>query len=338
MKSLSFILLSVMFVFACSSSQNTVRQGDEKPEWIDNPYKLFPKSMYLVGVGTGDTREAAENNAFGSIAKIFRSKIQVQQSVYEQFLETDTQFSSTSQLKRRTTVGADEELKNIRTEQTYFSPNEGLYYALAVLDRSETEAMYEEELQENDRKIGELYGLYKKSNNKIHQYTYLAKALALDGQNQAIEQKLDIIAVQKFQREPSVSSRTLQEEMRSLRERITVQLQPEEGTPDEVQDYMREMIGKLGFKMVNGNADFIFTYSLTLKPANLQRNDATGFNWKLTVVVKDNTKGYTLKAFNVEKRTLGISEEQAQAKVLRSVHKECTENLYKQFVAYLTSL
>ncbi len=338
MKSISFILLSVMFVFACSPSAKAVKQSDEKPEWIDNPYKHFPKSMYLVGVGTGDTREAAENNAFGSIAKIFRSKIQVQQSVYEQFLETDEEFTSTSQLKRRTNVGASEELKNIRTEQTYFSPSEGLYYALAVLDRSETEAMYEEELQDNEQKIGELYNLYKKSNNKIHQYTYLAKALALDEQNQAIEQKLDIIAVQKFQREPAVSSRTLHEAMRSLLDRITVQLRAEEGTAAELQDYMREMIGKLGFKMVNANADFIFNYSLSLKPANLQREDVTGFNWKLTVVVKDNIKGYTLKAFNVEKRTLGISVEQARAKVLRSVRKECTDNLYKQFVAYLTSL
>ncbi|HID39229.1 MAG TPA: hypothetical protein EYP36_06915 [Calditrichaeota bacterium] len=338
MKSVSFILLSVMFALACSPSQKTMRQEGEKPEWIDNPYKLFPKSMYLVGVGTGDTREAAENNAFGSIAKIFRSKIQVQQSVYEQFLETNEQFSSTSQLKRRTTVGADEELKNIRTEHTYFSPNEGLYYALAVLDRSETEAMYENELQDNDQKIGEFYELYKKSNNKIHMYTYLAKALALDEQNRAIEQKLDIIAVQKFQREPAVSSRTLHEAMRSLLDRITVRLQAEEGTPEELQDYMREMIGKLGFKMVDGSADFTFNYSLSLKEANLQRDDATGFNWKLTVVIKDNIKGYTLKAFNVEKRTLGISEEQARAKVLRSVRKECTENLYKQFVAYLTSV
>ncbi len=337
MKFVLLLLLGVMFTYACTPAPKVVHQNDEEPEWIENPYKLFPKSMYLVGVGSGDTREAAENNAYGSIAKVFRSKIRVRQSVYEQFLETEKDFSSSSQLKRRTTVGADEELKNIRTERTHFSSKDGLYYALAVLDRAETEAIYEEELQDNDQRIAEYFARYKKSQDKIHQYANLAKALALDEKNKAIEEKLAIIAVHKFERKPAVSSETLHSEMQNLLDRISVQITSQNNAPPEIGDYLREMVGMLGFKVVTGQADFIFTYSLTMNPANLQRDDVQGFNWKLTVGIRDNLKGNTLKTFNVEKRTLGISEEQARAKVMRAIRKECTENLYRQFVEYLTS-
>ena len=164
-RSLLFLVLTSQLIF-CSHSNIKVRQAgsnDETPIWIDNPYKSYPRDLYFSGVSTGDTRESAENNAMGSIAKIFKSNIKVDQTVVENFYETETTFESQSSLNRRTSVGSDLELKNIKIVDTWFSSGEGLYYARAILDREETAAVYRREIEENDVKISENYENYKNS-------------------------------------------------------------------------------------------------------------------------------------------------------------------------------
>lgn len=338
-----FIILFSLFVslsllIQCSHASKTKQKTqDSQPEWINNPTKEYPESMYLSGVGTGDTREAAENNAMGSIARIFKSKIRVDQSVYEHFLETDQNLSSTSQIRRRTNVGAQQELKNIKIKEAYFSPNDGLNYALAVLARTETGKLYRNEFEDNDFKIAEFYGDYQKSKQKLHRYTSISKAKALTGRNNIIKEKYAIIMAGNRDLIASVQENEIDSEMRKLLDQISVNIESENGSAD-VMDYMEELIGKIGFKIVGATGDFSFNYSLTYKPAELNRNDTQGFNWKLTVSITDNINNHALKTFNIEKRTLGISEEQAKAKMMRSIRKEINESLYNQFIGYVSSI
>jgi hypothetical protein len=100
---------------------------------------------------------------------------------------------------------------------------------------------------------------------------------------------------------------------------------------------MKEFVGKIGFQMKPGQEDFIFKYSLNLTPANLNRQDATGFSWKLTVEIYDNVHATSMNAFNIDKRTLGISEEQAKAKIMNAVKEEITGNLYTSFIKYIST-
>lgn len=332
------ILIVIIVMLSCTQAKKTASLSDEEsPQWVNNPYANYPESMYMVGVGTGDTREAAENNAIGSIARVFRSKVRVQQSSFENFLENNAGLQSTSQLRRNTTVGAEEELKNIRIKQTYLS-DEGLHYALAVMDRAETAQLYQSEISGNNQDIGDYYLSYKDSKNKLHQYTYLAKCKALSEINEVLQQKLDIISVKRQQMMAPVSNTEINSELQKVLDRITVMLQPDGENAPEVTDYMKELIGKIGFKMVQEAADFTFFYSLTLKPAEMDRNDVTGFNWKLTTSIYDNINNYALKSFNVEKRTLAISDSQAKAKIMRDVRNELTDTLYGQFISYVSSL
>ena len=72
--------------------------------------------------------------------------------------------------------------------------------------------------------------------------------------------------------------------MTELLNTITVALYPSKDTPSEVGDYLKEVVGKIGFKVVNTQGDFSLNYSLDIEPTNIDRENLVAFNWKLTIV------------------------------------------------------
>ena len=59
----------VICAFAAASLiAGCAMRGGNRPEWVDNPKLAYPENLYLVAVGEGDTRQAAENSAAKSSA------------------------------------------------------------------------------------------------------------------------------------------------------------------------------------------------------------------------------------------------------------------------------
>jgi hypothetical protein len=313
--------------------------GSEEPEWVNNPHDLYPESQYIVGVGSGDTKEVAENNAIGSISKVFQSKVKVDQTVIENYLEQEKNgnisTSGSSRLINNTNVGSKQDLKNINIDKSYFSPNEGLYYVLAYLNRKETAAIYRKEIANNDLKIEEYHGLSLKNKNKLTKYAYLLKAKTISDINNILNEQYGIIRGDGSRVAPLITESQLNKELRELTQKITVNLQTTQDTPAEVGDYVKEAIGKFGFKIVNSNSDFTFKFSLDMKKTDIGRANTVGYNWKFTLTVQDNINNYSLDTYNMKNRTIAISGEEAKAKIMHKVKKGLTTKFYKQFLNYM---
>jgi hypothetical protein len=335
---LFFVFFSCGVQAKKNANEKNFSSGDE-PAWINNPHDLYPEDLYIVGVGTGDTKEIAENNALGSISKVFQSKIKVDQTVIENYLEQEKNgnisTSGSSQLINNTNVGSKQNLKNIKIDKTYFSAKEGLYYVLAYLDRKETAAIYRKEISENDLKIDEYHGQYLKSDNKLTKYAYLLKAKTVSDINAILNEQYGIIRGDGSKVAPLITETQLNKELRELTQKITVNLEASKDTPPEVADYVKETVGKFGFKIVSGASDFTFKFSLDLKKTDIGRANTVGFNWKFTLTVQDNINNYSLDTYNMKNRTIAISEEEAKAKIMHKVKKGLTTKFYKQFLNYM---
>ncbi|MBN2423635.1 MAG: LPP20 family lipoprotein [Calditrichaceae bacterium] len=335
----AYVLISLisLVLIQCSSAEKTrnIAADDKNPSWIDTPHDMYPQEQYFTGVGTGDSRDAAENNAIGSIAKIFQSQVRVSQSLQEAFLETENSFKSESQMNRNTRIGSNLELKNVKVQQSHFSSKDGLYYVLATLDRLETAGLYKDDISKNNASISETYLDAQNAPDKNKKYVLLSRAKAKYDQNQGLKEIYKILMPTKAEIPEAVTGDEINKELNEATEQISAGLQPDANCPPAVSDYIKELIGKIGFPMKEGRTDFIFKYNLTLNPAEMNRSDMTGFNWKLTVEIIDNISGSSMNAFNVDKRTLGISEEQAKLKIMKSVQEEITGSLYKKFIEYM---
>ena len=343
---LFIVILQLLCLVSCAYAppvaKKSVSTSSDFPEWINNPNSLYPDSRYIVGVGSGDTRQAAEKDAVGNIAKVFQSAITVDQTVIENYLEVEennqSSASFSSQMLNRTSVASQQELKNIKIDKVHFSSNDGLYYVLAYLNRAETALLYEQDIKNNDGKIVEYFNNYKGSANKLNKYGNLAKCKTITAINDVLRNQYQVLTKGQAEVPVSVPISEIDQKMAELLNTITVALYPGKDTPAEVGDYLREIVGKIGFKMVNSQGDFSMNYSLDIEPTDINRDNLVAYNWKLTIEVRDNVNNQSLKSFNHNKRSTAVSEGEAKSRIMRTVREQLDNQFYKEFIKYLNSL
>lgn len=329
---------SLFLITNCTFAQKTVPlEKGATPDWVNNPYSAYPEQQYIVGVGSGDTRKAAEYDAAGNISRVFKTKIKVDETLVENYLENQDGLTASSEMLKKTSVNSEQELKNIIIERAWFSEKDGVYYVLAYLDRAETARLYRQDINNNNQKIQQHFDDFESAKNKLHKYGFLKKSLLLTDINDILNQQYQILTFGK-QVPAAVSRNELEKSLTLLKDKITVQLVPDAGTPPQVGDYLKEMIGKFGFKMVNGAADFTFQYGLEVKDTNIRRANTTGLSWKLTLRVRDNVNNSMLKAFNLKKRTVAVSKEEARSRMMLKVQKALNKQFFKQFNSYVLGM
>ncbi len=336
--------LAMLLLFSCTVTQNSVAQqsGKVKPDWVEHPDKKYPGNRYIVGVGSGDTRQAADDNAFGNISKVFQAEVSVDETYIQKYLEIEKQgkheLSVSSQMLEKSGVKSNQNLKNIKVKEAFFAENEGLYYVLAVMDRLETADLYEQDIEYNNEKINEFLTASRQSSDKLTRFARLYKVKTIFEVNKALNQQYRLISLNQEEIAGPITELELDQEWGNLIRSINVSLHPAEGTAQEMTDYMLEVIGSIGFQVVKENSDFGFNYSLELSETQLNRPNTFGYNWKLTVRTDDNLHQRALRAFNLEQRTVSISENQARALLMVNVKKALNTQFKKDFMAYLESL
>lgn len=131
--------------------------GQDKPEWVDGRASSYPSSQYLTGVGQGENRSTAENQAYAAVARIFKAEVAAQAKDWEAYLVTE--HDEVSSAERRLTidhvtkVSTDKVLENVNIADAWHDAGTGVHYALAVVNRSQAEASVTDKVVRFDREI-----------------------------------------------------------------------------------------------------------------------------------------------------------------------------------------
>jgi len=337
----SFGIIVFLILISCGNTMvQKSETKDKKPNWIDDPGRAFPVSEYMTGVGSADTRRDAENDALAALAKIFSVEIKVNQKVLENYLEQEvdgkTKSAFSSLLLGKTSANTLQELKNIRIAHTHFSQSEGVYYALAVMDRVETAAIYQTEIEDNRESIKSYYQEFKSSTKKLNKFKYINKTLTLTQINKGLNSQLRIICGRDLGTEP-ISESTLSSDKLELLEQISFSVVAL-GNYSEIMTYISESVANTGFRQVDQAGDFSFNYQFMPTKGNIKRDDIVTLQWHLEILVRDNQNQTSLKTFTRNKRSAGISEQAAKAKMMHAVKKTIIGDFYAEFIRYLDDL
>ena len=131
--------------------------GKDKPEWVDGRASDYPPSQYLTGVGQGDNRNMAENQAYAAVARIFKVEVAAQAKDWEAYLVTE--HDEVASAERRLTidhvtkVSTDKVLENVSIGDAWYDVGKKVHYALAVVNRSQAEASVTDKVVSLDREI-----------------------------------------------------------------------------------------------------------------------------------------------------------------------------------------
>ena len=152
MKPLTFLRVAALAVVALGLVSGAAAQ---KPDWLQGSSKQYPQQLYLVGVGSGKTLEAAENQARASIARIFKIDINATIGVQSNEVMKQNKDGVTAESQEKTVtsveVGVRKTMEGIEIAEVH--EDAGITYALAVLKRSSAEAILEDQIHRLDEDI-----------------------------------------------------------------------------------------------------------------------------------------------------------------------------------------
>ena len=109
--------------------------GSGVPEWFLNPSKAgnYPANNYIIGVGTGNTLDAAKNNAAADIQKQITVSISSKQTSQISSEQTGQTEKYKERITRKSRAMVKGSLKKVSFVKTAAAA--GKFYAAAVLDK-----------------------------------------------------------------------------------------------------------------------------------------------------------------------------------------------------------
>ncbi len=335
----SLLLLTVFLIASCGGSKST---GSPKgrPAWMDNPAAAYPERNFLSARGAGDSREAAENNASGNLAKIFKSEITVDQITRERY-SAFTKMSGSMQEELQTDMDqivkvlAGETLFNVKFSNSY-TDDMGRVHVLAYLDRRETAGIYEEKINANYDRIAFLNEQLETISDPVSRYAVLNAAYTVSQINKAMLDQLNFINATSYSMlitgkedlSYSVLGKKLTDAAKSLTFSVSFA-----GDDGRVASMTSETISKMGFPIVQNNAVVKINGEIRYEDVDLKRENMefVGWNLDLNVIGPD---GSTFVHIDAKGREGGVSKEAAKRIALREIGKNVGKKLEKELTAY----
>ncbi len=136
------------------------------PDWVNSESSRYPREKYLTGVGYGNERKTAEDEAYAAISKIFQASIRSKTREWEEYLQssgsgeeskTKDRVSRKIFMDQLTQVSTDKVLENVSIAEVWVEPKSRRTYALAVMDRVHSAAVIRGRIEELDRQAHTLF-------------------------------------------------------------------------------------------------------------------------------------------------------------------------------------
>lgn len=309
------ILSLALLLAGCATAPN------ERPAWLLKPQELYPQAQYLVAIGEGDTRRAAENNASAGLARIFESAIQANESLSETATETKKSLSRISELKTQVQIGSSQNLLNIQFGET-FTDHNGRVHIAALIPRPETSAIYRRRIAENSSDVQLLTDLSNQAPGPVGAYAFRRAAVRKALENDRMLAQLDIInpgAQNRFSL--GYDPQTLYAETAAAAQKITFSVE----LSGDAGNALREALTGMGFSEGNP-AVLTFSGNVDIQPTDLHRDTLVFVRCRYQIEARDRKQNLILSVSD-SRREGHINFEQATLRAQRSLRTSITSEI-----------
>ncbi|MDC4202848.1 MAG: LPP20 family lipoprotein [Candidatus Manganitrophus sp.] len=303
----------------------------EKPDWVDGPSENYPEASFLIGVGSGDTRQRAEESAYAALARIFRAEIRSATHEREDFRQTEKgkriEIDRTIDLRNQTEVSTQKVLEQVRIAERWTDSVSKVHYALAVLDRAKSASALRQKSLDAEVEAREWETRAKKSADPLEQARALHKALLAARQTELYESDLRIIQPTGRGDGLKVSAAAIDDQLKALLNRsfkVNVQIDGPQATA--VRDAILAGLHDKGFTS-GGEGDLLIKGNVGLEEADLKDPKWHYIRWSadLTLTQKEGQKEFgRIQRSGKEGH---LTPKEAERKALSALQKELSETV-----------
>lgn len=249
---LFFLFLAIIFLFPelCYASA-------KRPAWVKNPDAIYPEQKYLVGIGHGNSFDAAKNSALAGISGFFEIQVisSVRTSEKEESLNVNDQhnFLHQSSIDREVQIQSEGKLQFAEIRETWEDSKSGTWYCLAVLEKASILDLFEQNITNAESQISLLL---QKQTRVIDRIKNLQHALSVAEENEIYYLYYNAIASGiKEKKYPAIKSNSILEWLTEAKTQfpLGIRVNNDDG---RVETALREVCAKNGLTCKN-DSDFV---------------------------------------------------------------------------------
>lgn len=311
----------------------------EKPDWVDGASARYPDSGYLTGVGSGDTRQKAEDSAYAALARIFRAEVRSTTQEREDFKQAERtkgiEVDRKVTIQNQTEISTDKVLEQVRVAERWTDPVSQVSYALAVLDRAKSAAALRQKSLDAETEAREWEARAKKATDPMDQARALRKAILAARRTERYEADLRVVQPAGQGDGLAVSPAVLDDQLKSLLSqsfRVDVRIDGPNGAA--VRDAVLAKLHEKGLTS-HPEGEILVKGEVELEPVDLNdpRWHYTRWTAHLTLTWKEGQK--TFGGIQRSGREGHLSAKESERKALTALQKELSETVGDTVVNFI---
>jgi hypothetical protein len=306
--------------------------AQSKPAWVDNPSAAYPEQRYVSAVGYGAGREAAERNAVASLTAFFKQSVTSRVSIVDSEAQSGGRSVSRSFMSQSIEASAAlDKLIGAEIKNTWNDAKNGLWYAVAVMDKSKCQKQYAALL---DTAVAEIAALIDLSDGVA--FASIARCRKAQGLTGEAAVHALVLALLDGPNRQSEVTRLVSQTDAALNEAkaIPVDIRVSGDVNGRVRAAFAGTFTAEGFKTGNRNSRYVLDVVLTTAPA--PKTAYFNTRYTLDAVLKDTKTGAELFTYNAANReSHPASQEAADGRVIIGVQRKITEEFPAVLREYL---
>lgn len=330
-----FFVFSACFLFAAKNKM---------PEWITLPSGVYPAEKYMNGTGSGTNRETAELEAVRNLSSVFgqtvKSNTVASKKMERALSEGKVSFSSAENLQQNITSQIEaENLIGIEIAEYFYNKPEKKWYAVAILEREKTAAVYQKYIEKNDAAVRKAIKESEKNPGTFYGYSEICFAAEIASENDKLVKNLTVIDFESGNEisKKVVSLQNTQLAKKKFAENITIYVQISGDRDNKIKSAFQDIFSKYGFKTSPSKKE---KYTLEGKYSSeiSQKGKITYCVYTLDLDFSDVLQAESLFAINLKGREGSLSESDATNRTYRTLEKDIGTQFSKNFDSYINNL
>lgn len=330
-----FFVFSACFLFAAKNKM---------PKWITLPSGVYPAEKYMNGTGSGTNRETAELEAVRNLSSVFgqtvKSNTAASKKMERALSEGKVSFSSAENLQQNITSHIEaENLIGIEIAEYFYNKPEKKWYAVAILEREKTAAVYQKYIEKNDAAVRKAIKESEKNPGTFYGYSEICFAAEIASENDKLVKNLTVIDFESGSEisKKIVSLQNTQLTKKKFAENITIYVQISGDKDNKIKSAFQDIFSKYGFKTSPSKKE---KYNLEGKYSSeiSQKGKITYCVYSLDLDFSDVLQAESLFAINLKGREGSLSESDATNRTYRTLEKDIGTQFSKNFDSYINNL
>jgi hypothetical protein len=324
---------------AASSGSAAVNTSRIRPAWVDSPETVYNRNSYVAAVGSGGLRDQAEKNAFTALSSIYRLSLQADQTITNSYQEmvkngkTSDWYEGVSlEESIRTSTAMDLVGAAIRDVWSDGS----LFYAVAVMENAQTNRLYTQMIQDNQRIIDTLTDIPAARRNNMDSLARFQFAITLAEANKVFANVLAVIGAPV---PPGMGqSEDYRLESAAILRAMPVSVTVEGDRENRIRSAFAAALTEAGFRTGGTGAPYQLQARLSFSEVQLPNQSNKFVRYTLDGNFVDSSGGEILFPYNVNGREGHLSISEAEARAVRTAEARIKDDYAKTLSSFLSQL